>query len=358
MSLLVLLLGIGLVVIVAALVIFVVRESTLLKTTASALQLELKQFKEGGFDRLISEKLVLLTQRSVQELEERERLIRAQNAQILEEERKTTQAVSQFSTDLGTITAQIANLQQLQHQIGELNDLLKPQQLRGELGEVIVRMLIADKLPKGQYEEDYTFADGKKVEFAIRLNDRLIPVDAKLQLEDFKRMREAEERQRPAYRAEWKRTVKQKIDEVKQYIRPEEGTYNFAFMVVPSEAVYYELIGSKDFLEDGGLYEYAQRQNVFLVSPLTFWAYLTAVAHGLQGLEIGRRAEEILTELQALATKLRNFSQDEFRILGGHLRNAATQYEQAERKLRDIEDGFTSLERRDTEAVSQSQFLT
>lgn len=335
-------LAIGL--ILLALVIYIVREATVLKTTATALQAELQQFKEGGFDRLISEKLSSLTQQAAEELEARERLIQQSRTELLEQQRRTVEATEQFKTDLGTVRTKIEALSELQNQVGELNDLLKPQQLRGELGEVIVRNLLADKLPK-QYEEDYTFSDGKKVEFVIRLNDKLIPVDSKLQLEDFKRMREADERQRQVLRTEFKRTVRQKIDEVQQYIRPEEGTANFALMVIPSEAVFYELVAAKEFTEEGGLYEYAQAQHVFLTSPLTFWAYLTTIAQGLKGLEIERRAEEVLSALQTLAADIRNFTSDEFRKLGVHLRNASTQYDEAERTLRDVEHGLTTLER-------------
>lgn len=278
------------------------------------------------FNKLIAEKLTLLTDKATQELGTREKVIR------------------EFQENFGAVTTKIDSLKELQTEVGELNDLLKPQQLRGELGEVIVRNLLADKLPK-QYEEEHTFSDGKKVEFVIRLNQKLIPVDSKLQLEDFKRMREVDERQRQALRAEFKRKVKQKIDEVKQYIRPEEGTMNFALMVIPSEAVFYELIAGKDFTEDGGLYEYARIQHVFVTSPLTFWAYLTTIAQGLKGLEIERRAEEVLSELQTLAADIRNFAQDEFRKVGVHLRNATAQYDEAERTLRDVEQGLGTLER-------------
>jgi len=278
------------------------------------------------FNKLIAEKLTLLTDKATQELESREK------------------AIGEFQKSFGVVTTKIDGLKELQTEVGELNDLLKPQQLRGELGEVIVRNLLADKLPK-QYEEEYTFSDGKKVEFVIRLNQKLIPVDSKLQLEDFKRMREVDERQRQALRVEFKRKVKQKIDEVKQYIRPEEGTMNFALMVIPSEAVFYELVASKDFTEDGGLYEYAQVQHVFVTSPLTFWAYLTTIAQGLKGLEIEHRAEEVLSKLQTLTAEIRNFAQDEFRKVGVHLRNATAQYDEAERTLRDVEQGLGTLER-------------
>ncbi|MBI4341798.1 MAG: DNA recombination protein RmuC [Candidatus Omnitrophica bacterium] len=319
------------------LLIYVVRAATVLKTTASTLQSELAQFKQGGFQTLVRQELTTLTQKAAE-------VIQQDRQQLLEQQHRATQAAEQFSESLGRVKSKIESLSDLQTKVGELNDLLKPQQLRGELGEVIVRNLLADKLPN-QYDEDYTFSDGKKVEFVIRLNGRLIPVDSKLQIEDYKRVREADERQRPALRAEFKRKVKQKIDEVKQYIRPPEGTMNFALMVIPSEAVFYELIASKDFTEGGGLYEYAQAHNVFLTSPLTFWAYLTTIAQGLKGLEIEHRAEEVLVSLQQLASQIRNFTQEEFRKLGVHLHNANSQYDQAEKAMKDVEQSLSNLER-------------
>lgn len=306
-----------------------------LKQATESLQAELRQFKEGGFDALVREKLLSLQQVAV----DRDRALQ-------EQQRKATEALSGFHKEIGTIATQIQSLGELQAKVGQLNDLLKPQQLRGELGEVIVRSLIADKLPPGHFEEDYAFADGKRVEFAIRLNDKVIPVDSKLQLDAYKRMREAtDDRQRATCRTEFKREVKRKVDEVKQYIRPDEGTHNFALMVIPSEAVYYDLIGHKDFLDESGLYDYACASKVSIVSPLTFWAYLTAIAHGLRGMEIGRRAEEILAGLQSLSGKIRGLTREEFNVLGTHLKNARSQYDEAQRKLQDIDDHLRSLER-------------
>ena len=334
----------GVIAVLVWLALYITRKAAALKTSADALQLQLTQFKEGGFERLVSQKMNILTNKATEELEAREKLIREGHAELVEQQQRHTTAAETFSRKLGEVTTQITSLSDLQSKVGELNDLLKPQQLRGELGEVIVRNLLADKLPK-QYEEEYTFSDGKKVEFVIRLSDKLIPVDSKQIVEDYKRVRDADERQRPALRTEFKRKVRQKIDEVKQYIRPQEGTTNFALMVIPSEAVFYELVASKDFTEDGGLYGYAQAQHVFLTSPLTFWAYLTTIAQGLKGLEIEHRAEEVLASLQNLAAQIHSFVQEEFRKLGMHLHNANSQYDQAEKALKDVEQTLTGLER-------------
>ncbi len=338
------------------LLVYIVREATVLKTTAAELKTKLEEFKTGGFEALIRGKLDALEDTARRQVEERERLLRQTSEELFRQQQATITQITEIHQGFGAVQAQIQGLRDLQSQVGALNDLLKPQQLRGELGEVIVRNLLADKLPK-QYEEDYTFSDGRKVEFAIRLNDKLIPVDSKLQLEDYKRLREADERQRAVLRTEFKRTVRQKIDEVKQYIRPQEGTTNFALMVIPSEAVFYELVASKDFTEGGGLYEYAQAHRVFLTSPLTFWAYLTTIAQGLKGLEIERQAEAVLSSLQNLSTQIRSFVQEEFRKVGVHLRNANSQYDQAETALKHVEQTLTSLERLGTPHQHQEEVL-
>ncbi|MBI4340773.1 MAG: DNA recombination protein RmuC [Candidatus Omnitrophica bacterium] len=327
-------------IILVGLLIYVVREAAMLKSSAADLKAELQEFKTRSFDALIRAKLEPF-ERATQE---REKLLQQKEDELSRQRQEALRQITAIREGFGEVRTKMGELAGLQGKVGELNDLLKPQQLRGELGEVIVRNLLADKLPK-QYEEDYTFSDGKKVEFAIRLGEKLIPVDSKLQIEDYKRLREADERQRPALRTEFKRTVRQKIDEVKHYIRPQEGTYNFALMVIPSEAVFYELVASKDFTEDGGLYEYAQTSNVFLTSPLTFWAYLVTIAQGLKGLEIEHRAEEVLASLQTLAGQVRRFAQEEFRKVGVHLRNANSQYDQAEKAFKDVEQTLTNVER-------------
>jgi len=313
---------------------------------ASQLIEKINEFEKTGLDELIGKKLATFEAEVKRELEAREKLLRAAHEEITEEERKAREAAERFHEAIGAVQKEIEALRDLKPSVSELTDLLKPQQLRGELGEVIVRALIQDKLAGDQYVENFTFSDGKQVEFVIRLNTRLIPVDSKLPLDDFKRMREAtDERQRHLYRNEFKRTLKREIDKVKEYIRPEEGTFNFAIMVIPSEAVFYEVIAGKEFREGDGIYQYAISQQVFLTSPNTFWANLTAIQQGLRGVEIERHAEQILAYLQTLANDIRNFSKDEFEVLGKHLKDAWSKFTDAERILRNIQDDLAKLER-------------
>ena len=196
------LIGLVVGVILVGLLIYVIREAsalkseaTVLKFSATELKAELQEFKTRSFDALIRAKLEPF-ERATQD---REKLLQQKEDELSRSRQDALNKITAIHDGFGQVRTKLDNLAGLQGKVGELNDLLKPQQLRGELGEVIVRNLLADKLPK-QYEEDYTFSDGKKVEFVIRLGEKLIPVDSKLQLEDYKRLREADERQRPALR--------------------------------------------------------------------------------------------------------------------------------------------------------------
>jgi DNA recombination protein RmuC len=183
-------------------------------------------------------------------------------------------------------------------------------------------------------------------------------VDAKLQLEDFKRLRAAEGSEQKTLRTEFKRKIRQKIDEVRQYIKPEEGTFNFAIMAVPSEAVYYEIIANPEFSEGQDLSSYARAQNVVLVSPSTLWAYLMVIAEGLRGLEFERRASEILDSIKTLSGVARDLYEKEFNVLGSHLRNALGQYDNSERRIRRIKDDLEALERAETQQIGVERVPT
>lgn len=296
---------------------------------------------------LIRQQVTQLTQRLTHDLEQRQQ-------QQQHNELKAASAAQRLQEDFGAVKTHIANLQGLQREVTELNNLLKPQQVRGKLGEFMVGLTISDLLPQGHYAENHTFADGKQVEFVLKLSDRLIPVDAKLPLDAYKRMRDTSDpSQRQAARSEFKRVVRKKIDEVKDYIRPQEGTFSFAVMVIPSEAVYYDLIAGEDFTADGGLDGYARERSIFLTSPNTFWAYVVTIAQGLRGLEIGRQAEQILASLQSLAGKIHSFTQDDFRTLGGHLADATKKYDEAKRRLHDMDEEARMLERAESKPLEQ-----
>jgi DNA recombination protein RmuC len=253
--------------------------------------------------------------------------------------------ISQVQERLGELTSTARNIHELGRDISRLQDILQAPKLRGNLGELFLQELLAQVLPPSSYEVQYSFPGGEKVDAVIRLGDRLVPVDSKFPLESFNRMLEAEsEDLRRKARREFTASVRRRIDEVAgKYIRPEHGTYDFALMYIPAENVFYEtVIRDEAFGEEKSLFNYALAKHVIPVSPNSFYAYLAAVAYGLKGLHIEKRAKEIWGQLGQLRTGIDRFS-EEFVVLGRHLDNARGKYGDADGRLVKLREALEQI---------------
>jgi DNA recombination protein RmuC len=170
-------------------------------------------------------------------------------------------------------------------------------------------------------------------------------------LEDFERLLKAEsEEEQKSLRRQFARTIKRHVNEVAEYILPDEGTFDFALMYIPAENIYYEIVlKTQPFAEEGDLYPYFLERRIIPVSPNSFYAYLQAIALGLKGLHVERSAREIIGHLGRLQGDLEDF-QNDYRILGRHLFDTARKYDEAQRKLSRFGDklqlaGETSVEK-------------
>ena len=247
----------------------------------------------------------------------------------------TQKVVSHVQERLGELTATAKNMHDLGRDIARLQDILQAPKLRGNLGELFLEELLSQVLPPGSFGMQHTFSTGERVDAVIRLGDRLVPVDSKFPLESFNRIlsSDSDDAKKKA-RREFISSVKKRIDEISgKYIRTSEGTYDFALMYIPAENVFYESIVRDGDAGDGkSIFNHALEKHVVPVSPGSFYAYLLAVAYGLRGLQIEKRAEEIWGELSRLRTGLEQFGED-FQVLGRHLDNARGRYADADRKL-------------------------
>ena len=261
---------------------------------------------------------------------------------------QSTAAVTDLRDRIGRLTDATTRLEGVGRQVAEVQDLLRVPKLRGTLGEVWLEELLRQVFPAGQFEMQHTFRSGERVDAVLRIGGALVPVDAKFPLEAFQRMQAADgdsaERERRAFR----RSLKARIDEIAdKYIRPDEGTFEFALMYLPSEAVYYESVVRGEALEDGrSVLGYAMERRVIPVSPHTFYAYLSAILHGLKGLRVEERSREILAELGALGQQLERFW-TAYDKVGVHLGNAAKQYDETAKERERIGTRFARLSRGD-----------
>jgi DNA recombination protein RmuC len=246
---------------------------------------------------------------------------------------------------LGQLTEITRRLEHVGRSVADVQELLKVPSLRGALGELWLEELLRQVFPSSLYETQYAFRSGERVDAVLRVGTRLVPIDSKFPLEACHRMLaspEGGDRERRAFR----RVLKQRIDEVAaKYIRPDEGTYDFALMYVPAENVYYEAVVRGEDLETGdSVVGYALDRKVIVVSPNTFYAYLVALVHGLRGLEVDRRAQEITDAMSGVQQTLQRF-QRSFEVLGRHLENAGKQYGEARREAARVEESLAHIAR-------------
>jgi DNA recombination protein RmuC len=250
---------------------------------------------------------------------------------------QAARAVSDVHGQLGTLTEATRRMEQVGRDISGLEQILRAPKMRGGFGELLLERLLAEILPVGGYRVQHGFRSGDKVDAVIAVADRLVPVDAKFPLENFRRWLEEpdEERRRPHRRA-FLRDVRNRVDEIaKKYILPDEGTFDFALMYIPAENVYYEVI-LRDEDADDPVLSYALGKRVIPVSPNSFYAYLQVILLGLRGLRIEQNAREILgalTRLQGDAARFR----EHFDTLGRHLTNAKNKYDETTTALARLE---------------------
>jgi DNA recombination protein RmuC len=257
-------------------------------------------------------------------------------------------AVSQVSTQLGTLSESTRRLEQLGREVAGLEQILRAPKLRGGFGEILLERLLAEILPAGTYRLQHAFRGGDKVDAVIVLADRLVPVDSKFPLENFRRLvEEPQDDRRRAARRAFGRDVRNRVDEIaKKYILPDEGTFDFALMYIPAENVYYEVIvKDDDEADEEGPLAYALSRRVVPVSPNSFYAYLQVILLGLKGLRIEQNAREILATLGRLSGDLGRF-REQFDTLGKHVTNAKNKYDEAATALARFETKLETVEGR------------
>jgi DNA recombination protein RmuC len=255
-----------------------------------------------------------------------------------------SQTTNKIHERLGKVDEATTQMLERAKDLARLEQALRPPKARGGFGELLLENLLRDRLPPAAYEMQHTFDSGERVD-ALVLVDRSIPIDSKFPLDNYNRLVEAEtDDERTLAERQFARDVKQHIEAIaSKYIRPDEGTYDFAFMYIPVEAVYYELACGKT----GALLAYAHERRVFPVSPTTFTAYLQVIALGLRGMQVEQHAHEVMAYVAELQRDFDRFA-DDFDKVGTHIGHAQSKYHEAAKRLDRFE---TKLERAVEEQV-------
>lgn len=242
----------------------------------------------------------------------------------------TGNVVAQVEGRLGQMQEASRQIYDLARQISSLKDILQSPKMRGNLGEFLLSDLLARCMQAGAYHLQYRFNSGNIVDAAIVLNQRILCIDSKFPLENFRKMYETvAEDEKARFRKQFLADVKKHVNAIaEKYILPDENTFDFALMFIPAENVYYELI----VREESGLYEHCLDKKVIPVSPNTFYAYLQVILVGLRGFQISEQAKMILAQLQQLENDVGRFETD-FAKIGSHLQDAHGSFDRADGKL-------------------------
>jgi DNA recombination protein RmuC len=281
----------------------------------------------------INQRLDSVTQQLNERLRETYQALHNGHKTVGERLDSATRVFSDVQKSLGRLEETHKQIYEISKDISSLQELLRAPKFRGEVGETLLGKLLEDILPKENIKLQHHFKNGDIVDAAVMIGENLIPIDAKFPLENFKKAQSAnsEEERQSSYRV-FSRDVKARIAEVaSKYILPDEGTFDFALMYIPAEAVYYHIS------KDEELTAYAKSRKVIFVSPNTFYAYLQAILYGLRGMNIQRNIQKIFAGLSRLQIDFKKFSED-FELIGSHLSNASKKYTDAREKLGRFQD--------------------
>ncbi|MBP9851749.1 MAG: DNA recombination protein RmuC [Candidatus Pacebacteria bacterium] len=273
-------------------------------------------------------------------LGDNERTVRESMMHQSKESRSIITDITERLTRLDETNKQVVSFAD---QLDELQNILKNPKQRGILGEYYLETLLKNILPPGSYKMQHGFSDGLIVDCAIYVKDKIIPVDSKFSLENYNRVVEARE---PAERDRLEKAfvndLKNRITETSKYIKPDEGTMDFAFMFIPHEAIYYDLIINKI----GGLTEgddnqslierAASKYKVIIVSPTSFLAYLQTVMQGLRAMQIEETAKDIIKRVEELGRHLKSY-EDYHNKLGASLGTVVNHYNNSGKELKKVD---------------------
>lgn len=218
---------------------------------------------------------------------------------------------------IGELKKSLGEMTEIGRGMKRLQEFLQSPKLRGTIGEHILVDTISQWFPKQSFVLQYAFSSGEKVDVAIKTDAGILPVDAKFPIASFQKMHHAPtEDERNRAERSFFLDIKKHIDDIaRKYIRPDEGTLDFALMYIPSEAVYYDVVNAESLMA------YAKERRVYAVSPSTLYAHLQILLLSFQGKELERKTQDIMRILRGMEIDMKAL-REQYDILSRHIANA------------------------------------
>lgn len=321
--------------------------------------------KLSGAGERKDDQAFLMLQERIKELNQTMDSRLAESAKVMDSKlsESTRQMQNQFGQSINIIkgvTEKVVQLQETNRQVlgfseqlKNLEKVLTNQKQRGNLGEAGLQLVLENILPPTAFKLQYGFEDGDVVDAAIFTKDGIIPVDAKFSLDNYNRLiKEDDPERRKVLERDFKNDLKKRIDETSKYIKPGKGTLDFAFMFIPAEGIYYDLLVNEVGavkVDTAGLIDYAFKQKrVIIVSPTTFAAYLQTVLQGLRALKIEEQTKEIIKRVETLQRHIVAYD-DYMKKLGNNLGTTVNSYVAASKEFKKIDKDVVKITGVETE---------
>ena len=236
---------------------------------------------------------------------------------IQETQKNINERLDNAARVIGLLSKELGGVAQIGPDIRRLSETLASPKMRGNFGEEMLENMLSQILPKSGYKIQYRFKNGETVDACIFVGTTILSIDSKFSLENFRLFKEAQtDESAETLKKAFLKDVKKRVDEIaKKYILPQENTFDFALMYVPSEGIYQEVI------EDEDIIAYCRNKAVIPVSPNTMYIYLRNIMLSLRGQEINKKAQEILKMITGIKTESEKFGKN-LEILGTHIKNA------------------------------------
>jgi DNA recombination protein RmuC len=281
---------------------------------------------------------------------------RDMNVNVKDQFNKSQELIGQITKELTEVKEGNKQVFSMTEQLTNLEKVLTNQKQRGNWGEASLELILSNVI-NGSYAMQHYFKNGEAVDAVVYIKDKLLPIDSKFSLDNYQRCIDAEDDEDKKYFAEeFKKDLKLRITETSKYIRESENTLPIAFMFIPSEAIYYDLLAGENSrikVNTQKLIEYAQSQKVFIVSPTSILAYLHLVLSGIKAFSIEENAKQIQKRVEELGKHLEGY-EEYYKKLGNTLSTTVNHYNSGYKELKKIDKDVYKI----TEGVSGGNIET
>lgn len=251
---------------------------------------------------------------------------------LQENSKQLNERLEKTASVIQDVEREVGQMSEIGRNMRELQDFLKSPKLRGNIGEQVLKDLIAQMFPKSSFYLQYAFKSGDKVDAAIKTDAGILSIDSKFPMENFVKMTKFPTKsvEYSAFQKEFIKDLKKHIEAISQkYILPSEGTMDFALMYIPSESVYYEVVNLPEVLD------FARKLRVYLVSPSTLYAHLQTILLSFEGKRIESTSKELFALLRNIVIDFEKVDEN-LSILGKHINNSYSQFS-------NVSSGFANL---------------